>query len=475
MNYTENKFSITSIRSALTGGVTFMILITSGLVGAISILGGLDSAIRLTRRGQLDKTIELSRKLSYFSESIEREVSTLAKVIGRSATQLDETEIIDILSAYSLHKPSLTSITLVRKDRTNIWVGRWQGEVIYVVNTDLDVESYEIAINGQPGDGEEGFEDIYIEPSEGRPVITYTKHIVDKKNNAIGTIYLDLGLKTLSSSLSNQQDTSTQITFVFDSEGAIIAHPSLSEMKMFKTFSVVPSVENLKDPVVDSIFSALTSDKVDIKDINVMGEKWLISSAINNNFGDNEWYSVSAIPQSEILGPAITQSLFAGLISLLIMATAVAYIQYIGRSITSSLEFLATTAGSIQELKLDIRLEKNSFLDELKLTEKAFESMLNALHIFAKYVPSGLVKKLIQIDSSGSKIRAEEREVTILFTDIVGYTTISDGMSPTELATLLNEYFEILVSIVISNGGTVDKFIGDALMVFWNAPESQLI
>ena len=60
-----------------------------------------------------------------------------------------------------------------------------------------------------------------------------------------------------------------------------------------------------------------------------------------------------------------------------------------------------------------------------------------------------------------------------MFTDVAGCTSVSDGMSPTDLATLLNEYFEIIAGIVIYNGGTVDKFIGDALMVFWNAPESQ--
>jgi len=473
MNNTTKKFSITSIRSALTGGVTFIILITSGLVGVISIWGGLDSAIQLTRRSQIDKTGELSRKLSDFAESIEREVSTLAKVIGRSATQLEETEIIDILSAYSLHKSSLTSITLVRKNRSNIWVGRWEGEVIHEINTELDEKSYEIAVNGRPGDGEEGFEDIYIEPSEGRPVITYTKHIVDKQDNPIGTIYLDLGLKTLSSSLSNEKEISTQKTFVFDSNGAIIAHPSLSKIKRYKTFTDVPSVESMEDPIVLAIYKAVITEREDIRSMDIKGENWLISSVENDSFGESKWYSVSAIPRSEVLGPAITQSKFAGLISLVIMGFAVAYSQFIGRNITSSLEFLATTAGSIQELKLDIRLHKNSFLDELKVTEKAFESMIGALNIFAKYVPSGLVKKLIQLQSSGSRINAEEREVTILFTDIVSYTSISDGMSPTELATLLNQYFEILVSIVINNGGTVDKFIGDALMVFWNAPESQ--
>ena len=79
----------------------------------------------------------------------------------------------------------------------------------------------------------------------------------------------------------------------------------------------------------------------------------------------------------------------------------------------------------------------------------------------------------MELQASGSSIKAEEREVTILFTDIAGYTSISDGMEPSELAVLLNDYFELLVSVVSRHSGTVDKFIGDALMVFWNAPDLQ--
>ena len=118
MAYKANNFSITSIRTALTGGVSIIIILTSGLVGTISIWGGLDSAIKLTRRNQAIKTSELSKELKNFEESIIREASTLSQVIGRSAEKLEEKEIIDILSAYSEHKESLTSITLVRKNRT---------------------------------------------------------------------------------------------------------------------------------------------------------------------------------------------------------------------------------------------------------------------------------------------------------------------------------------------------------------------
>ncbi len=473
MAHKANNFSITSIRTALTGGVSIIIILTSGLVGTISIWGGLDSAIKLTRRNQLIKNSELSKELKNFEESIIREASTLSQVIGRSAEKLEEKELIDILSAYSEHKESLSSITLVRRNRTNVWVGRWRGEVIHEINTELGEESWEIALNAAPNDQSEGFDDIYIEPSEGRPVITYTKHVANRRGDLIGTIYIDLGLKDLSQSLLAQQESSPQKTFVFNSKGLIIAHPLLREIKAYKKFKQIPNVQSLLDPVLLAIYNNISLGRKDIQDIEVDDMKWLVSIAINKNIGDNEWYLVSIIPQDAVLGPAIQQARFVTLISLFIMTLAIAYSQFIGRNITGSLEFLASSAGAIQKLKLNVKSHNRSFLDELKITEDAFISMGNSIGIFAKYVPKILVQKLIAIKSSGSSINAEEREVTILFTDIAGYTTISDGMAPAELATLLNEYFEILVSIILEHQGTIDKFIGDAIMVFWNAPDIQ--
>ena len=63
--------------------------------------------------------------------------------------------------------------------------------------------------------------------------------------------------------------------------------------------------------------------------------------------------------------------------------------------------------------------------------------------------------------------------MSILFTDVAGYTEISDGMDPKELSQLLNDYFEALVFPITKNAGTVDKYIGDAIMAFWNAPDKQ--
>ena len=107
---------------------------------------------------------------------------------------------------------------------------------------------------------------------------------------------------------------------------------------------------------------------------------------------------------------------------------------------------------------------------ELVQAERAFEAMLGGLRIFARYVPRRLVQQLIKLEAEGTDVVAENRVLTILFTDIAGFTGVAATMPPDSLARTLNEYFTILTGPVLKSEGTVDKFIGDALMAFWGAP-----
>jgi class 3 adenylate cyclase len=82
------------------------------------------------------------------------------------------------------------------------------------------------------------------------------------------------------------------------------------------------------------------------------------------------------------------------------------------------------------------------------------------------------VTRLIRAGDAGT-IRPEARELTVMFTDIAGFTAMSETRPAPEVADFLNEHFALLGACVEAEGGTVDKFIGDALMAFWGAPETQ--
>ena len=75
-------------------------------------------------------------------------------------------------------------------------------------------------------------------------------------------------------------------------------------------------------------------------------------------------------------------------------------------------------------------------------------------------------------DDGKLNLGGEQREVTILFTDIRGFTSMSEKMEPERVVTTLNEYFSDMIDIVFKHNGTLDKIIGDELMVLYGAPIS---
>jgi len=88
---------------------------------------------------------------------------------------------------------------------------------------------------------------------------------------------------------------------------------------------------------------------------------------------------------------------------------------------------------------------------------------------FSSYLSGDLLNQLIANPDS-LKLGGEKKELTVLFSDIRGFTTISESMSPEKLINILNRYFTPMTQSVIDNGGMLDKYIGDAVMAFFNAP-----
>ncbi len=88
---------------------------------------------------------------------------------------------------------------------------------------------------------------------------------------------------------------------------------------------------------------------------------------------------------------------------------------------------------------------------------------------FSKYVSKAVVDQLAENPEKLS-LEGEEKDISILFSDIRGFTTISESLSPSQVTLLLHDYFTPVTRIIINNHGTHDKFIGDAVMCFWNAP-----
>jgi adenylate cyclase len=89
--------------------------------------------------------------------------------------------------------------------------------------------------------------------------------------------------------------------------------------------------------------------------------------------------------------------------------------------------------------------------------------------LFGQYVPPELVDEMAN-DPERYSLEAESREMTVLFSDVRGFTTISEGLDPKQLAELMNQMLTPMTTVIHDNRGTIDKYMGDAIMAFWGAP-----
>ena len=103
--------------------------------------------------------------------------------------------------------------------------------------------------------------------------------------------------------------------------------------------------------------------------------------------------------------------------------------------------------------------------------EESFLSMCQAMRLFTHYVPRDVVKEMLMSgETEGGTSFVDVRTITIIFFDIVNFTTMCEGLSTGDLVPLAESYFHCVTRTLMSHGCTIDKYIGDAVMGFWGAP-----
>jgi adenylate cyclase len=135
----------------------------------------------------------------------------------------------------------------------------------------------------------------------------------------------------------------------------------------------------------------------------------------------------------------------------------------------SPLKALSKAMSEITTLEFDSAIVVRTNLWEIVEMLNSFDSMRKGLKSFKRYVPADLVGMLVN-KKVVAEIGGEKQELTLLFTDIANFTSISEKLPPETLTSDLSTYFELVSKTIVENQGTIDKYIGDAVMAFWNAP-----
>lgn len=315
--------------------------------------------------------------------------------------------------------------------------------------------------------------DAYIFSSLRAPGITVSKHVTaDGAESAV--VAADITLAQLSSFLRNQKIGESGIVFVHDDKGNLIAYPDVNKTVQQVTEDGRDVLRPVKVPELNQPALAQALDRVaDTKEsrfvFDVDGTEYVASvTPLRGPFGANKNVAI-VVPINDFIGP-IAEHRFRSLIySIIPLIIAVGLITWVSEWIARPIRAIAHETQKIRQLIFEPSPEIDSRITEIRLLAESVSAMKTAIRTFGQYVPKALVEQLIK-SGNVQGLGGERRELTIMFSDVANFTDLSEDMSPEDLMLKTSHYFQELGEIILDNKGSIDKFIGDAIMAFWNAP-----
>lgn len=311
--------------------------------------------------------------------------------------------------------------------------------------------------------------DIYIFFTDQKPGITAAYPVIDDRAGLVSVIGIDVALEELSRFLQTQKVGQNGVAFIINEKAEIVAYPGIT-LAAHEGEKLRPvNISELDIPWVTDAYQEHEKTGHTRFTIESEGKRYIASfSPFPATFGQ-DWQIGIIVPEDDFVGTIKQTNQISLLISLGTLLLAIISAIFISRSISRPIVLLTEETKKIKDLKLESELKINSSIREVQLLGESIAAMKTGLKAFKKYVPAELVRQLIQTGEE-AELGGRMKELTILFTDIAGFTTISEQIMPEKLMVQLSEYLGNLATIIELEKGTVDKYVGDGLMAFWGAP-----
>jgi adenylate cyclase len=181
------------------------------------------------------------------------------------------------------------------------------------------------------------------------------------------------------------------------------------------------------------------------------------------------WLIALLVPWNDFFAETEKTQQEALLIIAAISLLAAAIVAFFAKKLSDPLVVLSRSVDQVRELNFTDVEPIHTNIEEIANMDSSVSSMRTALTSFTRYVPKEIVKQLIA-QNRPITLGGEKQNVTILFSDIEGFTPIIEELPPETFMPLLAAYFDGLSKLLIAGKGTIDKYIGDSIMAFWGAP-----
>lgn len=293
----------------------------------------------------------------------------------------------------------------------------------------------------------------------------------------VGFLAVAVSTRALSKLSTELSDPPRSMAFMLYGQDRVLAHPLTADgnrrqsedtpLLMLRTFgdrvlanfsSLPPLDEAGITPPVGALARQHTVD----------GKRYFVFAREISGYGDLP-ITIGIYFLARAVDAPLRLFYWASVIALAMLGASLIATALMAGAITGPIRRAARSAAAIGTFDFDkVAPLAHSRIREINELAQSFNAMLDGLRAFGRYVPRTLVTRLVKEGRIGAG--TEERKLAIMFTDIVGFTAACESMTAAEVAEFINQHLALVSACVEQEGGTIDKFIGDAVMAFWGAP-----
>lgn len=294
-----------------------------------------------------------------------------------------------------------------------------------------------------------------------------------------GIFGVDVQLESLVKFLEAQTPGPDGHIVVFEPSGAIPVHGDMMDKNSVPTATDImekgmeeKSMMDMENPVFSEVYKQYVMGNYTLDKAFTLEAGGECQIAVFSELSAKESDKIIAIfaPEAYFTAEAIRIRNNCLIISFGIIVVSIIAVVFFSKRVSNPLKVLADEADQIRKFKLESDVKVKSRIKEVSELASSVRSMKDGISNFTQYVPRDLVKRYMDTGTA-PEVGGDRRTLTLLFTDVEGFTPLSETMQPQTIIAMLSEYFSIMGQMITRCDGTVDKYIGDALMAFWNAPE----
>jgi adenylate cyclase len=311
--------------------------------------------------------------------------------------------------------------------------------------------------------------DVYVFSFNRAPGITSAFPIIFD-NKIAGVIATDIEISQLSKFLKESRIGKYGIAYILTTKGEVIADSTANQSTMVVGDKIrMMQINDLPHIPSRIAYQDYSNDRQQKSLFKHDGQDYVsYFFPFPEGFNKN-WLVQIVAPTDAFIGSAKQTNIRILLMSMLILIVSAVIIFLLARKIAKPIVKLANEAINIKNFKLDEENDIQSDIYEIQLLNESMTSMRQSMRTFSKFIPKILVSKLMKTGQELT-IGGKTKKTTLFFSDVAGFTTISESYPADKLMIHLSQYFEEVTQIIMQNNGIIDKFIGDAVMAFWGAP-----